>query len=288
MAKLLEGKPLAQEIKAALKEEAARIKKKASCGLVLAGVEVGEDKGADIYINMQKRLAGELGIDYSLHRLDKETGEEDLIGFIQKLNRDQEINGIILQQPLPAQLNERRIIQAIDINKDVEGLHPQNLGRLFFRPLAKIVPPTAAAVVELIKYSGLEVYGKHAVIVGRSEIVGKPLIFLLLDYSPTVTICHSATSKSAQLEGFLASADILIAAIGRPGFIKGEWVKEGALVIDVGINSVGDKIVGDVEFDQAAKRAAFISPVPGGVGPLTVVMLMRNFLEAVKLQKNLK
>ena len=185
--------------------------------------------------------------------------------------------------PLPPQIDYKKISQFIVPEKDVEGMHPVNIGKIIFAK-AKILPCTAAAVMELLKETGVDLYGREVVVVGHSEIVGKPLALLLLDRFATVTVCHIGTSKAQKLEEHVRKAEVLIVAVGKAGLIKGDWIKEGAIVIDVGINRVGDKIVGDVEFETAEKKASYITPVPGGVGPLTVTMLMRNLVEATKLQ----
>lgn len=286
MAKLLEAKLLTEKLKDNLRAQVERIKAKVAQGLVLASIELGNDISSGVYTNMQKKTAESLGIENLVYNLPKDTTEDGLIEFIRKLNSDPKVNGIIIQMPLPSHIAERRISEFISVDKDVEGIHPYHLGRLLLGE-SKIIPCTAASAMELIKASGIDLYGKNACIVGRSEIVGKPMIFLLLDASATVTICHSGTSKAGRLEEFVGNADILVAAVGKPEFIKGSWIKKGAVVIDVGINKVGDKIIGDVEFPEAFERAACITPVPGGVGPLTVLMLMRNLIEAVKLQNKL-
>ena len=185
--------------------------------------------------------------------------------------------------PLPAQIDYKKISENILPDKDIEGMHPANIGKMIFGK-ARLVPCTPAAAMELINASGVDLYGKGVVIVGHSEIVGKPLALLLLEKFATVTVCHIGTSKAGKLEEHIRRAEVLIVAVGKAGLIKGELIKEGAIVIDVGINRVGDKIVGDVEFEAAEKRASYITPVPGGVGPLTVTMLMRNLVEAAKLQ----
>ncbi len=280
MAKLLEGKPLAQNLKEEIKQQVSSLKKKP----VLASIMVGENAGAEAYVKSQKKTAEALGIEYQFHKLAQDTQEQSLIEFIRKLNADKSVNGIIVQMPLPAQIDYKKISQFILAEKDVEGMHPVNIGKIVFGK-AKILPCTPAAVIELLKETGVDLYGEEVVIVGHSEIVGKPLSLLLLDKFATVTVCHIGTSKAGKLEEHVMKAEVLIVAVGKAGIIKGEWIKEGAIVIDVGINRVGDKIVGDVEFETAEKRAAYITPVPGGVGPLTVTMLMRNVVEAAKLQQ---
>ncbi|MDD4980341.1 MAG: bifunctional 5,10-methylenetetrahydrofolate dehydrogenase/5,10-methenyltetrahydrofolate cyclohydrolase [Candidatus Omnitrophica bacterium] len=280
MAKLLEGKPLAEKIKEGIKQEIVSLKNKP----VLASIQVGDNAGAEAYAKSQKKNAEGLGIEYQFHKLSADTTEVSLTEFIWKLNIDKSINGIIIQMPLPPQIDYKKISQYISPDKDVEGMHPANIGKIVFGQ-AKILPCTPAAVMELLKETGLDLYGKEVVVVGHSEIVGKPLSLLLLDKFATVTVCHIGTSKAEKLEEHVNKAEVLIVAVGRAGLIKGEWIKEGAVVIDVGINRVADKIVGDVEFEAAEKRASYITPVPGGVGPLTVTMLMRNVVEAAKLQQ---
>jgi methylenetetrahydrofolate dehydrogenase (NADP+) / methenyltetrahydrofolate cyclohydrolase len=280
LTKLLEGKPVAEKIREEIKQTILSLGK----APVLASVQVGENAGADAYVRSQNKLADNLGIDYQLHKLATETTEGQLVEFIERLNFDKSVNGIIIQMPLPAQIDYKKISRHINPVKDVEGMHPENIGKVLFGN-AKISPCTAAAVMELLAASGVDLYGKEVVVVGHSEIVGKPLSLLLLEKFATVTVCHIGTSKAGKLEEHVRKAEVLIVAVGRAGLIKGDWVKEGAVVIDVGINRVGEKIVGDVEFETAEKRASYITPVPGGVGPLTVTMLMRNLVEAAKLQQ---
>ncbi len=280
MAKLLEGKPLAEKIKEEIKQQVSSLKKKP----VLASIQVGDNAGAEAYAKSQEKTAESLGIEYQFHKLKQDTTETTLIEFIQKLNADKSVNGIIIQLPLPSQIDYKKISQFILPEKDVEGMHPANIGKIVFGK-AKILPCTPAAVMELLNSTGVNLYGKEVVVVGHSEIVGKPLALLLLDKFATVTVCHIGTSKAGKLEEHVRQAEVLIVAVGKAGLIKGEWIKEDAIVIDVGIDRVADKIVGDVEFEVAEKRASYITPVPGGVGPLTVTMLMRNVVEAAKLQQ---
>jgi len=280
LAKLLEGKPIAEKIKEEIKKQIQSLNKKP----VLASIQVGDNPGAEAYAKSQKKTAESLGIDYQFHKLEAGTSESALIELIQKLNSDKSVNGIIIQMPLPAQIDYKRISQYISADKDVEGMHPANIGKIVFGK-ANILPCTPAAAMELLNSTGVNLYGKEVVIVGHSEIVGKPLALLLLDKFATVTVCHIGTSQAGKLEEHVRKAEVLIVAVGKAGLIKGEWIKEGAIVIDVGISRVGDKILGDVEFETAEKHAAYITPVPGGVGPLTVTMLMRNVVEAAKLQQ---
>ena len=200
-----------------------------------------------------------------------------------KLNDDVNVTAIILQLPLPKQINARVVVEFMDPAKDAEGMHPSNLGKIL-QANFDIAPCTPLAVMELLKLSGIKLYGKEAVIVGHSEIVGKPLSLMLLKEFATTTVCHIATGERGSLPEHVKKAEVLIVAVGKAGLVKGEWVKEGAVVIDVGINRVGDKLVGDVEFEEASKRAGFITPVPGGVGPLTVTMLMKNVIALYKNQ----
>ncbi|HNX80901.1 MAG TPA: bifunctional 5,10-methylenetetrahydrofolate dehydrogenase/5,10-methenyltetrahydrofolate cyclohydrolase [Candidatus Omnitrophota bacterium] len=279
MAKLLEGRPIAERMKEGLKQQIAGL----SCKPVLASVMVGTNAGASSYVKSQEKTAESLGIEYRLTELPQETTEEQLVACIEKLNSDKSVNGIIIQMPLPNHLDAKIASCSIAPEKDVEGMNPAHVGQFLCAKTA-LVPCTAAAVMELIKETGVHVYGKDVVIVGHSQIVGKPLTLLLLEKLATVTVCHIGTSKAGKLADHVRTAEILIVAVGKAGLIKGEWIKEGAVVIDVGINRVHDTIVGDVEFDAAAQRAAWITPVPGGVGPLTVTMLMRNVLLSCKRQ----
>jgi len=278
MVKLLEGKPIAEKIKEQIKKDVQSLGRK----VVLASIQAGENAGAEAYARSQKKTAEALGIEYQFHKLGQDTTEAALTEFIQKLNADRSVNGIIVQMPLPAHIDYKKISGFISPEKDAEGMHPANMGKIV-SGRAKILPCTPAAVMELLNSCCQDMYGKEVVIVGHSEIVGKPLALLLLEKFATVTVCHIGTSKAGKLEEHVKKAEILIVAVGKANLIKGEWVKEGAVVIDVGINRVGDKIVGDVEFEAASQHASYITPVPGGVGPLTVTMLMRNVVEAAKV-----
>jgi len=274
LAKLLEGKLIAAQLRDIL------LKKIQASGKILhlASIQVGENSASEVYIKSQRKNAELLGIEYAPHKLESSINHDELIGVIETLNKDLRVNGIILQMPLPAHIDYKKISEHIAPGKDIEGMHPQNMGKLIFGK-AKVLPCTASAVMELIDFTGVDLNGKEAVIVGHSEIVGKPLSLLLLDKLATVTVCHIGTSIAGRLEEHVKRAEILVAAAGKAGLIKGSWIKEGAIVVDVGINKAGDKIVGDVEFEEAQQRAAWITPVPGGVGPLTVAMLMRNLVE---------
>ncbi|MDD5409668.1 MAG: bifunctional 5,10-methylenetetrahydrofolate dehydrogenase/5,10-methenyltetrahydrofolate cyclohydrolase [Candidatus Omnitrophica bacterium] len=280
MAKLLEGRPVAEKIKQEIKIQVRNLKQ----APVLASILVGDNPCAASYVKSQEKAALELGIVYKLFQLDKNTTERCLIDSILELNADKAVNGIIVQMPLPQHIDSRKIDEIIQPLKDVEGLHPENTGKLFLNR-TRFVSCTASAVMELLNSTGVDLYGKEAVVVGHSQIVGKPLALLLLNKFATVTVCHIGTSKAGKLEEHVKKAEVLIVAVGKAGLIKGGWIKEGSIVVDVGINKAGAKIVGDVEFESAQKRAAYITPVPGGVGPLTVTMLMRNLVEAARLQR---
>lgn len=283
-AKLLEGRPIAAKIKEDLAKEIGSLKEKHNAQPVLATVQVGENPAAAVYLKAQQKTAEKLGIDFQLHNLKKETKRQELIDYIKKLNKDDRVNGILIQLPLPKQIDPKEVSTYVDPAKDVEGMHPENLGRIVFGK-TKLVPCTAMAAFELIKSTNINLYGKEAVVVGHSEIVGKPVSLLLLEEFATVTTCHIGTGERGALPDHVKRAEILVVAVGKAGLIKGEWIKEGAIIVDVGINRVGDKLVGDVEFEGAEKKASFITPVPGGVGPLTVTILMRNVIEAFKAQK---
>lgn len=281
MAKLLEGKPIAEKIKEALKERVFSLKIKPA----LASIIVGDNLSSQSYVRSQAKIAQELGVEYQLHKIPHTATEAHLLDFIQKLNLNKSIHGIIIQSPLPEHINYKKAVSFIEPSKDVEGMHPDNLGRIALGEEG-IIPCTVSAIMELIASSGVGLYGREAVIVGHSEIVGKPLALLLLREMATVTVCHIATSESGKLKEHVGKAEVLVVSVGIPGLIKGEWIKEKSVVIDVGISRVNDKIAGDVEFEGAQKRAAFITPVPGGVGPLTVAMLMRNLVDAAVLQQS--
>ncbi|MDI6758373.1 MAG: bifunctional 5,10-methylenetetrahydrofolate dehydrogenase/5,10-methenyltetrahydrofolate cyclohydrolase [Candidatus Omnitrophota bacterium] len=281
MAKLLEGRPIAQNLKQEIIKEISILGKKP----VLASIMVGDNAGAEAYAKSQKKTAQDLGIEYQFHKLSADVAEKVLTEFIEKLNKDKSVNGIIIQMPLPQQIDYKKISQYISPDKDTEGMHPLNIGKILFNK-AKLIPCTASAVMELLNATGVQLRGKEVVIVGHSEIVGKPLALLLLDKFATVTVCHIGTQEAGKIKEHVRRAEVLIVAVGKAELIKGGWIKEGAIVIDVGINRVADKIVGDVEFEEAAKHASWITPVPGGVGPLTVTMLMRNVVEALKEVSN--
>lgn len=282
-ANLLEGKVIAAGIKEKLKTEIQSFKGKTILSPKLVSIQVGENAASAVYIKSQKKTAESLGIEYELKTIDAGVTQKGLLEIIDALNRQKTVSGIIVQLPLPKQINHRVVMGAISSRKDAEGMHPENLGRVLLGS-AKLVPCTAQAAMELIESTGIKLYGKEAVIVGHSEIVGKPLSMLLLNKFVTTTVCHIATGERGVLPEHVRRAEILVVAVGKAELVKGDWVKDGAVVIDVGINRVGDKLVGDIEFEKAKEKASFITPVPGGVGPLTVTMLMRNVVSAFKLQ----
>ena len=251
----------------------------------LAVIIVGDDPASRVYVNSKKKACEDLGMISREYALPETTTEEELLSLITKLNADKEINGILVQLPLPGHLNEETVINTIDPKKDVDAFHPHNVGKIMIGNF-DFLPCTPAGVMELIKESGIEVSGKECVILGRSDIVGKPQAMLLLHQNGTVTICHSRTQN---LKEVTRRADILVAAIGKPNFVTADMVKEGAVVIDVGINRLPDKkLCGDVDFEAVSKVASAITPVPGGVGPMTIAMLMKNTVTAAICQNGLK
>jgi len=241
---------------------------------------VGEDPASLTYVSSKEKMAHALNMKGVIHRLPAETSQQELIKQIELLNADDSIHGILVQLPLPSHLDADAVAEAIIPEKDIDGLHPLNAGRLLAgRPC--MIPCTPNGCMELIRSTGVSISGKTAVIIGRSNIVGKPIALLLMHEHATVTICHSRTKELAKIA---SQADILVCAIGRPGMIKKEMIKPGAVVIDVGINRVNGKLCGDVEFTEAKEIAGYITPVPGGVGPMTIMMLMRNTVEAAEKQ----
>lgn len=276
MAKILNGKEVSARIKGELRIEAEELKKQ---GIMpgLAVIIVGDDPASRVYVNNKKKACEEIGILSEEYALPKETKEEELLALIDRLNDDKKISGILVQLPLPECIDEEKVINRINPKKDVDAFHPVNVGKIMVGNY-DFVPCTPAGVMELIAESGIEISGKECVVVGRSNIVGKPMSMLLLHKNGTVTVCHS---KTKDLSSVTRRADILVVAVGRPNFVTGDMIKEGAVVIDVGINRLEDKkLVGDVEFESAQKVAGAITPVPGGVGPMTIAMLMKNTLKA--------
>jgi methylenetetrahydrofolate dehydrogenase (NADP+)/methenyltetrahydrofolate cyclohydrolase len=284
---ILDGRKRADEILKTVRSGVRALAASTGRAVHLVSLQIGEDASSSIYINAQKKIAANCGIRYEVVNIRPSFKENKIISIIQGLNSKKDITGIIVQLPLPNGLSLGRIYSAISPAKDAEGVHPQNIGRLFSKGYI-IASPTASAVMELIKSSRIDVYGKETVIINHSYIVGRPLSMMLLNEFATVSVCHIATSQKGRLIAHIKRAEILISAVGRPNLIKGQWIKKGALVIDVGINKVGASIVGDVEFKKAKQRASFITPVPGGVGPLTTAILMRNCLALAKLQRGIR
>lgn len=279
-ATILRGKPVAQEVMEELKEEVCdlthRIGRPPGLGVVL----VGDDPGSEVYVRNKERACQELGIRTFDFRQPATITEEHLLGLVTSLNRDPAVNGILIQLPLPPHMREEEVLHAVAPEKDVDVFHPDNFGKLALN-VGTFRPCTPAGVVELLHRSDVEMSGKHAVIVGSSKIVGLPLSLLLLYEGCTITLCHI---KTHDVPALARQADILVAALRVPRFIKADMVKEGAVVVDVGINRIGGKLVGDVDFDSVKEKASHITPVPGGVGPMTVAMLMRNTVRAFRAQ----
>ncbi len=273
MALLIDGKMISAQVKDECKERVA----KEGMDITLAVVQVGNDPASTVYVGNKKKACQYIGIHSLAYELPEETTEEELLGLVDELNNNDEVNGILVQLPLPTHIDEDKIIQAISPAKDVDGFHPQSVGALSIGQPG-FVSCTPAGIIQLLKRSGVEIDGKECVIVGRSNIVGKPMAMLLLRENATVTVCHSHTKN---LEEVTKRADILIVAIGKPLFITADYVKEGAVVIDVGMNrDANNKLCGDVDFADVEPIASAITPVPGGVGPMTIAMLMNNCVEA--------
>ena len=275
--KKLEIKQICEELKQELKEEVQKLPT-----LRIASLSFGKDYAASVYASAQRKVAKELGIDYYSIELEDNCSLNDLLGKIDELNEDKGINGIIVNKPFPAKVKEEAIFSAITKEKDVEGMNPCNLGSLFYsEPL--FTSPTVLSVLEILKLLEIKLYGKEVVVVGFSTLIGKPLALLLGQEFATVNITHIGTFEAGKLPSYVGAADIVISAVGKPHVIKGDWIKKGAVVIDVGIGQLDGKVVGDVEFDAAAKKASFITPVPGGVGKLTTLFLFKNLIKAAKL-----
>lgn len=279
MAEIINGKEISASLKDDLRAEVAALKE-AGKSCCLAVIQVGCDPASSVYVGNKKKACAYIGIESRSYELAEETTEKELLALVAKLNADDTIHGILCQLPLPKHICEDHIIKAISPLKDVDGFHPQNVGALVIGQQG-FVSCTPAGIIELLHRSNIQIDGKHCVVVGRSNIVGKPMALLMLRENATVTVCHSHTRN---LQEICKEADILIVAIGRPRFIDHTYVKEGAVVIDVGIHRGEDnKLCGDVDFDDVAGSAAAITPVPGGVGPMTIAMLMKNCVEAMKL-----
>lgn len=276
MAKLIDGKMISQQIKDELKTKVATLKEEGK-EICLAVIQVGNDPASTVYVGNKKKACEYIGIKSLAYELPEETTEEELIGIIEKLNDDNDVDGILVQLPVPKHINEDTIIKTISPKKDVDGFHPASVGALSIGQPG-FVSCTPAGVIQLLKRSNIEIAGKECVVIGRSNIVGKPMSMLLLRENGTVTICHS---KTKDLKDVCKRADILVVAIGKPKMIDESYVKDGAVVIDVGIHrDENNKLCGDVDFESVEKKASYITPVPGGVGPMTIAMLMNNCVEA--------
>jgi methylenetetrahydrofolate dehydrogenase (NADP+)/methenyltetrahydrofolate cyclohydrolase len=280
MAEIIDGKKIAQAVRDEVAGDVARFRERTGVIPSLAVVLVGDNPASLTYVGNKERGAREVGIDSVVHRLSADIPENEIIELVERLNRDPLVHGLLVQLPLPQGVNARRVIDNVSPDKDVDGITPQNFGRLL-ASRAPLEPCTPTGIMELLRRHGVAISGKSAVVVGRSDIVGKPIALMLMREHATVTICHTRTTDLARR---VADADILVAAAGRPRMIEGAWIKEGAVVIDVGTTRAADgKLVGDVCFDEALARASFITPVPGGVGPMTIAMLLKNTLTAAEL-----
>ncbi len=278
-AAIIDGKMTAARIRAGLREEIEGLKSEHGLTPGLTVVLVGDNPASRVYVRNKGKACEDVGINSTQHLLPESTTEEALLGLIDRLNADKNVHGILVQLPLPDHINSQSVIEAISPDKDVDGFHPYNVGRLVTgKPTLRSCTPYG--IMKLIETTNIDVSGKDAVVVGRSNIVGKPMAIMLLQNNATVTICHSRTKD---LPERVRTADIVVAAIGRAEFIRGEWIKQGAVVIDVGMNRLDSgRLVGDVDFKGASQRASFITPVPGGVGPMTIAMLLTNTVEAAR------
>lgn len=276
----LDGTKVAADLQAELTQTAAGLREQ---GIVpgLAVILVGNDPASKVYVGRKEKMAEKIGIKNFAYTLADDTTEQQLLELIDQLNQNDQVDGILVQLPLPDQIDEQKILQAIDPAKDVDSFHPENVGKLM-QGLPGPKPCTPNGIMKLLAAYDIPIEGKHAVIIGRSNIVGKPMAHLLLEQNATVTITHSRTKNLAELT---QQADIVVVAIGRPNYLTGEMIKDGAIVIDVGINRLEKKLVGDVDFEHVAEKAGYLTPVPGGVGPMTIIMLMDNTIKACRLRR---
>lgn len=283
MAKIIDGKAVSAKVKEQVRCEAEVLKQK-GIEIGLAVIIVGDNPASRVYVNNKKKACAEVGFTSYEYALPEETTEAELLELVEKLNNDDRVNGILVQLPLPKQINENAVINAIRPDKDVDAFHPENVGHIMIGDFS-FLPCTPAGVMELIAETGVDVCGKNCVVIGRSNIVGKPMAMLLLHKNGTVTICHSRTKNLAEI---CSKADILVAAVGKAKFVTPDMIKEGAVVIDVGMNrDENGKLCGDVDYAACFDKAGYITPVPGGVGPMTIAMLMRNTLTAAKIKNNI-
>jgi methylenetetrahydrofolate dehydrogenase (NADP+)/methenyltetrahydrofolate cyclohydrolase len=276
-ARIIDGKKIAAEIREGLKAKVSGLSEKNRPGLAV--VLVGDDPASAVYVRQKEKACGEIGVNSFMHRLPHDVSRSEILALIDRLNQSDEVHGILVQLPLPEGIETRDVITAIRPEKDVDGFHPVNIGSLWSGEDA-VEPCTPKGIMTLIDSTEAEIKGMEAVVIGRSNIVGKPVAAMLLRRHCTVTVCHSRTKDLPKVAG---RGDILIAAIGRPNFVTEDMIKPGAIVIDVGINRIGGKLTGDVDFEAAARKASFITPVPGGVGPMTIAMLMQNTLKLAGL-----
>lgn len=283
MSRIIDGKVISAAVKERVKEGVAELNKK-GITVGLAVIIVGDDPASKIYVANKKKSCEALGIISEEYALPASTTEEELLKLVDELNHNKSINGILCQLPLPSHLDEKLIINSILPEKDVDAFHPANVGRIMIGDF-DFVPCTPAGIMEMLAYENINPEGKNCVVIGRSNIVGKPMAMLLLHKNGTVTVCHSRTRN---LKEICSKADILVAAVGKAKFVTADMVKEGAVVIDVGMNRVDGKLYGDVDFEEVSKKASAITPVPGGVGPMTIAMLMQNTLTAAKKQNNIE
>lgn len=275
----LDGKELAKKIKDEIKLEVAELKEKSGRVPGLAIVLVGDNSASKIYVNSKIKGCSELGFESFAHFLPEATSEEELLATIEELNRDERVNGILVQLPLPKHIDEKKVIDKIALEKDVDGFKPENLGLLMLNDKDSMKPCTPAGIMEILKYYSIELEGKDVVVVGRSNIVGKPMAGLMINQGATVTVCNSKTKNLIEKT---KSADIIVMAIGRAKFLTADMVKDGTVVIDVGINRTEDGLFGDVDYESVSQKSSYITPVPGGVGPMTVAMLFHNTMRAFK------
>ena len=282
-AQIISGTQLSNQIKSNVAQQVSQYVERGKRAPGLAVILVGSDPASQVYVGSKRKSCTEIGITSKSYDLPEATTEQALLELIEELNQDDTVDGILVQLPLPKHIDSTKVIEKISPEKDVDGFHPYNVGRLCQR-IPTLRACTPYGVMKLLETTGISFYGKHAVIVGASNIVGRPMALELLLAGCTVTVTHRFTED---LASHIRQADILVVAVGKPKFIKGEWIKEGAVVVDVGINRIEGKLVGDVEFEIASERAAYITPVPGGVGPMTVAMLMKNTLSAYEKHENL-
>lgn len=283
MAAVIDGKAISAKVKSEVRQETEALKAK-GISIGLAVVIVGDNPASRVYVNNKKKACAEVGFESFEYALPEETTQEELLALVDKLNKDDTVNGILVQLPLPKQIDEKAVINAILPEKDVDAFHPVNVGKIMIGDFA-FLPCTPAGVMELIASTGVDISGKECVVIGRSNIVGKPMAMLLLHKNGTVTICHSKTKNLAEV---CSRADILVAAVGRANFVTPDMVKEGAVVIDVGMNRLENgKLCGDVDYAACFEKAGYITPVPGGVGPMTIAMLMKNTLTSAKIKNGI-